>query len=617
MSDFLVFLPFSLPVIFALFVFVVPKKDKFVKEGISVLAVLINLVIAIFLFGKDIIFTIPWLDFGKVRIDFAVKLYQFSGFILLAAACFAFLIVIYSIAFMKGKQSLRQFYSFLLITLGFVNGAVLANNLEMMMFFWEGLLVTLFAMIMTGGKSSQKTAVKALVLVGISDICLMLGIGLVAYLNEGVLTMDRIVRLPVNDFLSAFAFVMLLIGAITKAGALPLHRWIPDAAEDSPVPFMAYFPSALGQLLGIYFLARICLDFFKIDAGSSMSILTMSVGSATIVVAGMMAIIQKDYKKILSYTGISQVGFMILGIGTALPIGIVGGLFYMINSVINRSCLFLTGGSVEKQTGTTELAKLGGLAGRMPVTMVCFIITACASSGIPPFNGFFSNALVTGGAFESGIIFYIAALLGTFLITASLLKLGHAVFFGPKSGNNDTGIKDPSWLMLIPMIIIAGFSILFGVYNTLPLKNLVQPVLGDGLEGHDFSGINSNLLIAIISMTVIILAVLNHIFGVNRTKNGAGALDHIRNVPVLSTVYDWAEKDYFDPYKISMLIINGVSWVLFKIDRGINWLYDVLAVKTAEALSLGIRKAHNGNFSMYILWSIVCLVILFIIYVRW
>ena len=132
----------------------------------------------------------------------------------------------------------------------------------------------------------------------------------------------------------------------------------------------------------------------------------MMVGAVTILLAVVMALVQKDYKRLLSYHAISQVGYMVLGIGTALPIGIIGGLFHMINHAMYKSCLFLTGGAVEKQAGTTDLDKLGGLARKMPVTFVCFFIAAASISGVPPFNGFFSKELVYDAALEQRLVFY-------------------------------------------------------------------------------------------------------------------------------------------------------------------------------------------------------------------
>ena len=202
----------------------------------------------------------------------------------------------------------------------------------------------------------------------------------------------------------------MMIGAIGKAGSMPFHTWIPDAAIDAPVAVMAFIPAALEKLLGIYMLARICLDLFKLEVNSQFSLVLMTVGALTIVLAVFMALIQKDLKKLLSYHAVSQVGYMMLGIGTAVPIGIAGGIFHMINHAMYKSGLFLAAGSVEQQTGTTELKKLGGLARVMPLTALGFVVCAAAISGIWPLNGFVSKEMVFHGSYETGYtIFTIAA----------------------------------------------------------------------------------------------------------------------------------------------------------------------------------------------------------------
>ena len=162
----------------------------------------------------------------------------------------------------------------------------------------------------------------------------------------------------------------------------------------------------------------------------------MSIGAITIVFAVMMALIQKDFKRLLSYHAISQVGYMILGIGTGTVIGVVGGLFHMINNAIYKSCLFLTGGSVEKQNGTTDLNQLGGLWRQQPITMICFVIAAASISGVPPFNGFVSKEMIFEGVLgkvylggEGYRIFFIAPVLGALFTAASFFKIGHAAFF--------------------------------------------------------------------------------------------------------------------------------------------------------------------------------------------
>ena len=500
---------------------------------------------------------------------------------------------------MRDKPYLNQFYSYLLITLAMTNGAVLADNLVLLLFFWEGLLLTLFGMIAIGRPGAYKTAIKAFIIVGISDLCLMIGIGLAGHL-AGTMTISKI-SLPV-DFLGSLAFVFMMIGAISKAGSVPFHTWIPDAAVDAPLPFMAFLPASLEKLLGIYLLARISLDMFKLTAGSWISILLMTIGAITILLAVMMALVQKDYKRLLSYHAVSQVGYMILGIGTCLPIGIIGGLFHMINHALYKSCLFLTGGAVEKQTGTTDLAKLGGLWLKMPVTFVCFVIAAASISGVPPFNGFFSKELVYDAALERGTIFYLAAILGTFFTAASFLKLGHAAFLGKRSEQNEN-VREAKPAMLVPMMVIAAVCVVFGVWNYLPLNNLIKPILGEErLAGHEFG---PNTMLITVTVIVLIGALLHHLFAVKVNGSGYKASDHIRHAPFLEGVYTKAEKRWFDPYDIGLKIVQGASRFGWWIDRGIDWLYEDFAVRVATGLSSVIKLAHTGSYSMYVVWSLI------------
>jgi len=596
MTDSFILLPIAIPFIAGIVVLLISQRIQSVKEAIALLATAATLGLTITLFGENISVSVPWTSFG---IDFALRLYHFSAFILVAASAFSFLFVLYSCSFMRDKPRLNQFYSYLLITLAMTNGAVLADNLVLMLFFWEGLLLTLFGMIAIGRPGAYKTAIKAFIIVGISDLCLMMGIGLAGHL-AGTMTISKI-SLPV-DSLGALAFILMMIGAISKAGSVPFHTWIPDAAVDAPLPFMAFLPASLEKLLGIYLLARISLDMFKLTAGSWISILLMTIGAITILLAVMMALVQKDYKRLLSYHAVSQVGYMILGIGTCLPIGILGGLFHMINHALYKSCLFLTGGAVEKQTGTTDLAKLGGIGIKMPVTFVCFLIAAASISGVPPFNGFFSKELVYDAALERGTIFYLAAILGTFLTAASFLKLGHAAFLGKISDANKN-VRETKLPMLVPMVVIAAVCVVFGVWNYLPLNNLIKPILGEErLAGHEFG---PNTMLITVTVIVLIGALLHHLFAAKVNGGGYKASDHIRHAPFLEGIYTKAEKRWFDPYDIGLKIVQGLSRFGWWIDRAIDWLYEDFAVKIAAGVTGLIKLAHTGSYSMYVVWSLI------------
>ena len=594
------------PAIAGLLALITPKKLRGAKEALGLLATGINLALAIYFFkSPEINIIIPWVGYGA---DFQLRVYQFSQFILLAVAGFSFLVTLFSASFMFNKDKTNQFYSYLLISLGLVNGAVLADNLVVLLFFWEGLLLTLFGIIAIGRKDAWKTAVKALIIVGITDLCMMLGIGLVYYIS-GTLTMSKL-SIPLTS-ISSIAFILIMIGAISKAGAMPFHSWIPDAAIDAPLPFMAFLPASLEKLLGIYLLARISLNIFQLGSSHWLTYLLMIIGAITILFAVMMALVQKDYKRLLSYHAISQVGYMIMGIGTGLPAGIVGGLFHMINHAMYKSCLFLTGGSVEKQAGTTDLEKLGGIGRLMPITFTCFIIAAAAISGVPPLNGFFSKELVYDGALERHWIFYAAALAGSFFTAASFLKLGHSAFLGKLSDENKK-VKEAPVTMLIPMIVIASFCVFFGLFNSIPLKNLIQPILGVRLEAHNFSGLPANVWLIVATCVVLLFAYLNHMYGVKKTGKGIGAADHIHYAPGLAQIYDRAEKRFFDPYDIGLKVTGLFANTAFFIDRSIDWLYNGLSVSAAYSFSRAFRKANTGSYSSYIMWSLVGIFCIFI-----
>lgn len=590
--------PILLPLVFALALLFMGKVRNGVREAVAALGAAANFALAVSLFGKEASFSAPWAGFGM---DLSFKLYTFNSFIVLAAAFFTLAIVIYALSFLSDKFQPHKFYFFLFLSTAMVNGAVLADNLIVMLFFWEGLLIPLYGMITLGGGNAWKTAVKAFIIVGISDLCMMFGIALAGHI-AGTLNISQM-HIQLGQYAN-IAFILLMIGAIAKAGSMPFHSWIPDAAVDAPLPFMSFMPAALEKLLGIYFLAKISLDMFALTPDSRLTTLLMIIGVVTILFAVMMALIQKDFKRLLSYHAISQVGYMILGIGTGVPAGIVGGLFHMINHAMYKSCLFLTGGAVEKQAGTTDLKKLGGIGVKMPFTFACFIIAAAAISGVPPLNGFFSKELVYDGALERGWFFYAAALAGSFFTAASFLKLGHSAFMGKLSKENEN-VKEAPILMLIPMMAIATVCIFFGLFNKIPLSNFIVPALGARAEGHVFGGFHVSIMLVAFTLIVLVAALLNHLYGVKKSGNALGAADHIHHSPMLSNIYDEAERPESDPYDAGLKTAGIIAKGLYYTDKAIDWCYNVLTVRLSYVVSNISTMIHDGNYSSYLIWSVV------------
>ncbi len=595
----LILIPIVLPIVTALALLLISERTKYLKELLASGAALVSLLAAanVFLQPPDML-VYRWLGTGGA---FTLRADQLSAFLLLAVSLFSAAISLYSFSLPKKGPS-KWFFFNLLMTQAFAAGAALADNLIAMLFFWEGLLIFLYTFIALSQESreAKRTAMKAFLINGATDVCLLVGITITGYI-AGTMSMSEIShnRLTLDYGWSIFAYVLLLVGAVAKAGAFPFHTWIPDAATDSSSPFMAYVPAAIDKLLGIYFLARASVYLFQLN--NAMSVALMTLGAVTILVAVMMAFVQKDYKRLLSYHAVSQTGYMILGIGTLNPVGIAGGLFHMINHATYKSCLFMTAGSVERQAGTNDLTKLGGLWRAMPVTVLCFVIAAAAISGIAPLNGFFSKELVYKGALDTGYtVFFLAAELGSFLTLASFLKLGHSVFFG-KRPEELRDVKEAPFSMLLPMLALAAICVSFGFGARLPINLFISPALaGLGIQHADMAGFHPDKLY-FLSVIVILAAVINHMLGLAYGGGKADkASDHIHYAPVLKEAYALAERRAFDIYEQGMdRVVPLFSRTLYRADRFFDWVIDTAPSSTAGFFSRVSRGFHNGSYPLY------------------
>jgi formate hydrogenlyase subunit 3/multisubunit Na+/H+ antiporter MnhD subunit len=538
-----------------------------------------------------------------------LRAYVLSSGIFLAAAFFTVLIVLYSLKFMKGKERLGEYYGYILITLGATAGAVFATDYIMLLLFWGILGITLYMLIGMGGHQASSAAKKTFIIVGGADALMILGIGLVWMITGS--SQIGAARLVLDNTFPILAFLCLSAGAFAKAGAIPLHSWIPDSAEKAPTPVMAYLPAAVDKLLGIYLLTRICVDIFIIEPNSAMSIFLLIIGSITIIAAVMGALVQHNLKKLLSFHAVSQVGYMVLGMGTGIPVGIAGGLFHMLNHSIYKCCLFLTGGSVEHQTGTTELDRLGGLAKFMPLTFVSALVAALSISGVPPFNGFVSKWMVYQGVIELGksspywIIWLMAAMFGSALTLASFMKIIHATFLGQWSEVTPKA-KEVSWMMWLPMVSLAALCVIFGVFAyALPLAHFILP----SVKGVVYTGFWSPTLATLLIIVGLLIGLI--IYGLGKVKavtpkpayvggeildekmikvSGVNFYDTIKNWGPLKGIYGLAEKSVFDVYEIGSKITFGFSGVL-------RWM-------------------HNGLLHTYLAWMLLGVVILLLMLLR-
>ncbi len=559
----------------------------------------------------NISFLYPWFRLDNLNL-----------FVVLAILLFTLLTLIYSFSFMKGKPRLPQYYSCIILTAIASIAAVIANNLILLVVFWGFLGLTLFLLINIAD-NAEAAAKKALIIVGGSDALMILGIAIIHHLT-GTFQMDK-VKLEFNNWIIILAYLCIVIACFAKAGAMPFHSWVPDCAKSAPLPVTAFLPASLDKLLGIYLLSRISLDLFVMN--NLMNSFLMFVGALTIIAAVMMALVQHNMKSLLGYHAVSQVGYMVLGIGSGNLLGIAGGLFHMLNHAIYKSCLFFSAGNVEYRTKTTELDELGGLGKLMPFTYISCMFASFSISGIPPFNGFVSKWLIYQGLILNissstsiwqslfNVLCLVAAIFGSTLTLASFMKLLHAVFLGQRlSFARSKKIQEVSIGMWTPGIVLAGLCILFGVFAfSIPLKYFIFPAasFNQALNASALLGSWSPASATLLIILGLVLGWL--IFKLGKLKlslrqdeafvgaeitqpqpenmvTGIDFYNSIKEMKPLTIIYQKAQEGYFDIYEQGKKLVFAISKFL--------------------------QFLHNGVLPSYLVWMLLGMVGLFLVFFK-
>jgi formate hydrogenlyase subunit 3/multisubunit Na+/H+ antiporter MnhD subunit len=552
-------------------------------------------------------FSYPWFKAGL-----------FGSGLAWAAALFTLLTLVYSLRFMRGRGQAKLYYLYISLSAACGIGALLANNLLVLLICWGFLGALLYLLINLGGEAAAPAGQKTLMIVGGTDALMLLGVAII-YAQAGTLQMDRIHLSTIYHPSSAihiFAYLCIACACFAKAGAMPFHSWIPDCAEKAPLPAVAFLPAALDKLLGIYLLARASLDLFALSA--AMNIFLMLVGAFTIIAAVMMAMMQHNLKRLLGFHAVSQVGYMVLGIGTATPIGIAGGIFHMLNNALYKSCLFFCSGNVEYRAKTAELERLGGLARFMPLTYISFLVASLSISGLPPFNGFVSKWMVYQGLVERlpaagyGMKFTLvlslaAALLGSSLTLASFIKLLHAVFLGQERNRRQAPAQEAPWQMWLPCVTLAGTCVLFGVFAfPLPLKYFILPLVkGVSFSGAWYAGISTLLILAGMGLGVSIFRLKLFRPSLRRDAAfiGAEALELSENRVSGAEFYNTL-KDF-----------SLLKYIYGKAEAGLLDIYEQ-GRRHAFGISAFLQGLHNGVLPTYLAWVALGMAGLLLLLVR-
>ena len=410
----------------------------------------------------------------------------FSLFMLMAVSVVGFAACLFSINYMEHYGSKATFYALYLVMMAGMNGLVLASDLFSVYVFLEVAAVASYALVAYGlGHDELEAAFKYLMLSVVGSAFVVAAVAVI-YGMTGALDFAAVAAGlrelnagPVVAIASAF----FLFGFGLKAALVPFHAWLPDAHPSAPAPISAVLSGLLIKVSGVYAMTRIFLNVFGLTP--ALSTVMMWMGIVSLVVAAFLALGQKDMKRMLAYSSISQVGYIVLGIGIGTPLGIAGGLFHLFNHALAKGLLFLTSGSVQQATGTRDLDEMGGLAKRMPVTAATNLVGALSIAGVPPLNGFWSKLLIIVALVQAGHgAFAVVAVLASVLTLWYYLLMQRKAFFG-KLNAKWAGVKEAPFWMTASTVLLALLCVGIGIFFSSTITTWIQPaadVLADGLH---------------------------------------------------------------------------------------------------------------------------------------
>ena len=398
-----------------------------------------------------------------------------ASILLLVVNLVAFLNGLYSVEYMRSYSAKHRYYSLLLLMVAGMNGVVLAGDLFNLYVLMEIAAVASYALVAFGCAHEELEASFKYAVLGTLASTLILVAIAVVYGVTGSLNMVQIagqIETLGDSTPLALAAALLLCGFALKAALVPFHTWLPDAHPSAPAPISAMLSGALIKALGVYVLAR--LVFNVLGAGDGELAALRWLGALSMVIGGVLAAGQSDIKRLFAYSSIGQVGYIALGLGLATPLGVVGALYHLVNHAVFKSLLFLNAGAVEHATGTRDLARLGGLARRLPVTGATSLVASLSIAGIPPFNGFFSKLIVVVACVQADAYgFALLAVIMSVVTLAYQLKVQRHAFLGPERAWTRKAGAEPR-LMAAAMVVLAAGCV---ALSLLVVTGLEDPLL--------------------------------------------------------------------------------------------------------------------------------------------
>lgn len=575
-----------------------PRRGDWLGTGLLFINLISSFIIfAAFLKNGEYNFSMNWFNTGAGSMMFTVgyKIDAYSALMLIVVNLISSFVHLYSIKYMQDDAKYGRYYAFLGLFTFSMLGIVLTNNILMMYVFWE--LVGISSYLLIGfwyeNKAPQEAAKKAFLVNRVGDFGFLLGI-IMIFVFIGNFSFPEIfagvAAGKVSGGMLTAMGIMLFMGAIGKSAQFPLHVWLPDAME-GPTPVSALIHAATMVAAGVYMTARM----FPLFSPDALTVVAF-IGTFTAFMAATIALTQNDIKRILAYSTVSQLGYMIMAIGVG---GVSFGFFHLVTHAFFKACLFLCAGSVIMgMHHVQDIRDMGGLRKKMPVTYWTMLISTISIVGVPLTSGFMSkdaiiSATMAFAEVNGGITYLIpiAALLSALLTAFYMFRLIIKTFFGePRNQEKYDHCKEQSWHVTVPLIILAVLSF-FGFYSFNPL----DPGTG--------------WLLNIVKTPASLLAnTSNSIYKVLPYEEFEALIHHMHYPAIILSVlmgglgiliaylfYYWKKVN------VAKLVQTFRPIYLFSLNK---WYFDELYDKTFIALTMGLSKL-SGAFDKYIIDGIV------------
>ncbi len=472
-----------LPFLATVPIYLIGRKSEKLRDGLSVGTVFITFILTLIMIppvlkGKVLEHVLLPATVSPIPLEFMAD--PFGLFVAVISAFAWLLATVYSLGYMAPEHAKNRYYSFLILNLGAMLGVVLSRNLFTLYIFFEILAIASWVLVIHEETEEAMAAGKKYLFMGIGGgLFLLFGI-IVTFIQSNVLDITKVGILTYQGPITHLVFYAYIIGFGVKAGMFPMHVWLPDAHPVAPAPCSALLSGVMIKA-GAYGIIRVVYNIFGTSLIRSMNahIVMAGLAGTGIILGSAVAISQKSLKRMLAYSSVSMICYVILGSMFLTQRGLEGAMLHLFAHLFMKDTLFLCAGAFIFMTGKKNIEDYKGIGKKMPFTMLGFTIAAMSMIGLPPFVGFISKWYLLLGSLDAGsafLTFYVVVLLGSSLMNAVYyMPIIISAYFGVSPGDHEeVETNEAPWTMVIPILIFALGVVFFGMFPNIPLK-LIKP----------------------------------------------------------------------------------------------------------------------------------------------